>query len=675
MSVEKIKVKVTDDYMAKVYRAKPEDAIAELIWNAFDADASEVSVNFTSSETGLAVGARKIVIEDNGTSIPWDEREQLFGFLGLSWKKQTQATKGGRETHGSEGQGRFKSFALGRYVTWHVVYKDGESFKTYSIKGDSSFPTDFEFTSPTLSKAKRTGVTVEIDSLARNFLFLDDSSLLLQKVAPIFSLYLNKYKSIFLQVAGEKIDPSIYIIKDDYEIELDKIPYEGEEYSFKLKIIEWDSNAVGTQKSVMLCDKSSFPLEEYDKQIRNIGGYSFTAYLCSEAFRKMNHKGILSLGELSQDVSKAVEEAIKSIKGYFKQRKIEDNQTIFDAWQKEGSYPYQPEELLKIETGKAQPVEKAEKELFDILALTIREHLPNFDNDPIVTKKFQLHMLRQAVESGENTLKKIFSEVIKLKESEREELITLLEESSLSNIIKTSKEVSDRIKFITGLEELIYDKDISKHIKERSQLHKILADNAWVFGEQFTLSVNDQSLTEVLRKFLATQKDTEIVVDEPVTRIDGSKGIVDLMLTRSLGHARPNENHYIVVELKAPKVHIGKKECRQVDDYMLAVTSDARFKGGRSRWEFWIVGDDYASDGYVERKLQDAYGLIEKNETDGLSYEVRAIRWATLFDNTKHRLDYLRKQLNVTISKKDSLKFLKEKYASYTETLIIGDDG
>lgn len=55
-----------------------------------------------------------------------------------------------------------------------------------------------------------------------------------------------------------------------------------------------------------------------------------------------------------------------------------------------------------------------------------------------------------------------------------------------------------------------------------------------VFGESFTLSVSDKSLTEVLRIHLKHQG-INIPVDEKVTRINGSIGIVDLMLTRSIG--------------------------------------------------------------------------------------------------------------------------------------------
>jgi hypothetical protein len=30
------------------------------------------------------------------------------------------------------------------------------------------------------------------------------------------------------------------------------------------------------------------------------------------------------------------------------------------------------------------------------------------------------------------------------------------------------------------------------HVLERSQLHRILADNTWIFGEEFNLTTDDQ---------------------------------------------------------------------------------------------------------------------------------------------------------------------------------------
>ncbi|MDT9702381.1 histidine kinase, partial [Streptomyces sp. P17] len=92
-------------------------------------------------------------------------------------------------------------------------------------------------------------------------------------------------------------------------------------------------------------------------------------------------------------------------------------------------------------------------------------------------------------------------------------LADLLQDTSLSSIINASKIVSDRIKFVAGLEQLIFN--YKDNLKERTQLHRILAKNTWIFGDAFTLSVDDQSLTEVLRKHVALL-DKDIVINDPV---------------------------------------------------------------------------------------------------------------------------------------------------------------
>ena len=46
-----------------------------------------------------------------------------------------------------------------------------------------------------------------------------------------------------------------------------------------------------------------------------------------------------------------------------------------------------------------------------------------------------------------------------------------------------------------------------------------------VFGEEFHLTVDDRSLTEVLRQHAKAQKLT-MKIDEPVLRIDGTVGII-----------------------------------------------------------------------------------------------------------------------------------------------------
>ncbi|MBO7931585.1 ATP-binding protein [Burkholderia pseudomallei] len=75
MAAEQYPVEVQSDFLEKVTRARPIPALAELIWNAFDADAIVVDVSFEYNDLG-ALDA--IVVKDNGEGIP---RKDAPGFF------------------------------------------------------------------------------------------------------------------------------------------------------------------------------------------------------------------------------------------------------------------------------------------------------------------------------------------------------------------------------------------------------------------------------------------------------------------------------------------------------------------------------------------------------------------------------------------------------------------
>jgi hypothetical protein len=132
----------------------------------------------------------------------------------------------------------------------------------------------------------------------------------------------------------------------------------------------------------------------------------------------------------------------------------------------------------------------------------------------------------------------------------RDELASLLERVSLEAMIGAFKVVTGRLDFLKGLQLLVFDPTAQEQLAERTQLHRILAGNTWIFGEEFNLTVDDKELTKVLEAHLRLL-DRDAKGATPVRREDGSVGIVDLMLSRSLPEQK-NEREHLVVELKAP---------------------------------------------------------------------------------------------------------------------------
>ena len=66
-----------------------------------------------------------------------------------------------------------------------------------------------------------------------------------------------------------------------------------------------------------------------------------------------------------------------------------------------------------------------------------------------------------------------------------------------------------------------------------AQTHKLVSRNTWIFGDEFFLVNNDESLTNVLRKHIkhAVFEVDEGDTDPPVLREDGTQGVVDIGLS------------------------------------------------------------------------------------------------------------------------------------------------
>lgn len=131
MSVQEFPVEVKDDFLERQARAAPIQAISELIWNAPDADAMEVSVEFERDSLG---GISKIRVRDNGHGMLHGEAREMFCSLGGSWKRHRRHTKTKlRMLHGQNGGGRFKALALGAVVDWAVVHDEGGKISKFGV--------------------------------------------------------------------------------------------------------------------------------------------------------------------------------------------------------------------------------------------------------------------------------------------------------------------------------------------------------------------------------------------------------------------------------------------------------------------------------------------------------------------------------------------------------------
>ncbi len=648
--MQKINVEIQSDLVEKLAKADPIPAISELLWNGLDADADKVSVYL---EYDALDTLNKVIVRDNGIGFNPEEASTLFKNLGGSWKKSSKYSKRNkRDLHGKEGRGRFKAFALGRVALWRVVYRNDNELYEYDITIIRDNIRQAEISEPIVSNSKETGVTVEITELDRNFKSLQNDNAI-QNISETFALYLKNYNSIQLIYNGSTIDPKS-VIKQEHKFPLASIKDESnDEYPVELEVIEWKTP---TKKTMYLCNENGFPYYPAKDKRFHTGKYEFSAYLKSSYIQKLYQENTLEVGTLKKELTEIIDEAQTVIREHFIDRAAEDARGVVETWKNEDIYPYDNEPSSSIEN--------VERKVFDIVAVSINNNLPDFSSSPTKSKKLSLKLLKQAIEKSPDDVQLILSEVLNLPKKEQKELASLLKDTSLSAIISASKLITDRLKFITGLEEIVFDTELKKHLKERSQLHQIIKDNTWIFGEEFNLSVSDQSLTSVLLKHKKLIGD-ETIVDEPVKRLDGRNGIVDLMLSRELRTHRGDEIDHLVIELKAPKVTLSSGECNQIESYAFAVAEDERFRNLKARWNFWLISDDL--DDVCKRKVR------QKNRPEGVLYQsdnnenpqitVWIKTWSQIIQENKARLSFIKEKLEFEADKGKSLKMLQDMYS------------
>lgn len=650
MDMKKSRVEVQPDFIEQQVKASPVQAVAELVWNGLDADAENIDVRLEANE----LGATTLVVRDDGTGMPYEDPPASFTRLGGSWKKtQRHTRRKGRIVHGREGRGRFKAFAIGRCAEWRVRYQSElGDLREYNITALRDRIEEVQFSSEQVVDSTYTGVEATISELHKEYDALNATNMV-RDFNEIFALYLNNYRDVSITYDGHQIAPQSQIVTTHREY-LEAISIENCKHEVTLEIVEWSCKS---KKVLYLCTEQGFPLMEIPASVR-VGNYNFSAYLKSSYIESLEHSQQLQLAKMDPILGDQIEVSRELIKSYFRNRSAEVARSVVDAWKAEEIYPFQGEPTSDLED--------VERKVFDIVAVTTSDFLPEFQSSSKARKAFDLRMLRTAIEKNSGDLQLILSEVLDLPREKQKELASLLKETSLSSIINAVKTVTHRLKFLAGLEEVLFGKETKNRLKERSQLHKILEDNIWIFGEEYMLSASDESLTTVLRKHQNLLGDTT-VIDRPVEHPSKKSGIVDLMLSRTLRRHRTGDLQHLVIELKRPKIKIGRDQITQIEDYAFAIMQDERLRSGNPVWEFWLISDDI--DDRAESRI------LEREQPQGTIHRrgncvIRIKRWAQVLEDNKARLQFFQEKLKYSARLESSLSHIQSRYTEFMTGVI-----
>ena len=646
-------VKAGRDHLAQYARQKAVNALAELIWNGLDAEADQVDVEIESSS--MVAGDRamyyvtRITVTDNGHGITPDIAGDAFSSLGDSWKRNLngRTLHGRRALHGRLGRGRFYAYALGSRPRWTSVSQvgDTDTFVSLGISGDQNTIDGFSHDEPTSSPGP-TGTVVEIpveQGRALTPLLRDDLHL---QLAALLAPHLIANKDISIRVNRRRVEAESLIEGDPVDVSLDSIPEEdlGGHGRPILTLVDW-TEEMKQAPGIVLCNQDGMALVEIEKTAPT-GSVKSTGYLRWSGFSESANE--LLLARLAH--TEIIDEAIKALENHVNERARVLRATIVDRLKEEGSYPY-PDQVN-------DPIQRTEQEMFDLVAVAARTALNTGSKQQ---RAMSVRLIKLALEERPEELDEILAKTLSLSDAERGQVADMLRNSSLGRIVGAASEVTRRLDLISTLRHVIYSPDVSDQMREVDQLHPLIKDQAWLFGEDWRLSRSEASLTNVLRAVV----DDDVLLEAELSSLggelllaDGRGGRVDLLLERTI--LSPGDQQRLVVELKRPSVSLRNKELGQIRGYAGALSNHPGVRPGK--WTFWLVGADCHSEikGQLEQRDR-AWGHIEAHD----DYDIWITTWGRLLDDAAKRLAFYREQLNYDISQEQAVERVRARHQEW----------
>lgn len=636
----KFAVQLHADQFDKLARpSQPVAAVAELIWNGLDAEAERIEVVIDRTPLGAVIS---VIVRDWGHGMASHEIDRDFMQLGGSWKKYHQSSKNGlRLIHGRKGEGRFRAFAIGESVEWETTARTPTGELERLIITGQIGVAEFEVSGPVTVTDSPTGTVVRITTPREhtNRLLAESafSNLLSQ-----FTLFLLRHPQVTIEYDGQRLDPEALIAKQS-EIELTDPAITPRHKHPIVRILEWNQYGSKIKPSLLLCGVDGTVLYEDNERLPTLADFPYTAYVLWQGFQE--HADTLDLINFGHtEVSPVLEAAREAIKCRVDEVAAERRSQIIEQWKTADVYPLRSEPKT--------PAEQRGRDLFDLVAVTAA---PAVSTDPMQAK-LTLRLLREALEESPAALHRVLKEVLELTPEQIEDLDALLKQTTLGDIIRTTKLVTERLDFLVELERMLFDEESRRRLLERRELHKILESRSWIFGEEYAMVVSDKGLTRVLEahRHLLGVEPTPV---EPVRGADGNPLIIDLFL--SAVAADLNDKRHLVVELKRPKVVLSMKEVGQIENYALTVIDEAQFKTEALWWDFWLIGDDM--DDKVKQKTRQKdrrRGVI----IEGENYRVTVRMWAEVLEENRQRMHFYKDYLNHRSLGDEALEATLSKY-------------
>lgn len=658
-------VEITSAGIRKILnKYTPERAIAEYVWNGFDAKATVVNIDFEIDNAELDT-IKNIRITDNGTGICYEELPIKFKKFYESQKRI--ANENNTEfTRGKNGYGRFTFYKFARFANWETRYSKDAQIMSYDIRIDSDTLKDYTTTEPLVSDDTTTGTCVVFNEISSDISSLFITKTLIPYLKAEFAWFLELKSEYQIYINGQELDYSS-IIAEQESISPILSHNQKNNINFQCKYIRWNVK-MNDEYSRFYFLNNDLELKFTKTTLLNKKGDNFwhSVIVIDDFFNEINCDNELDdnaiqpkLFDNSAD-RKLFKELITQLNEFLKKKRRpflkEQAEVMVTKYKNEDVFPKFGTEDWDIV--RREGLENFVKELYEVEPAVFMKLNKE-------QKRVFLELLNLVMDSGErDSLFKILDAVVELDSNDRKEFAKILEITRLKQVVSTIKLISDRLLTLENLKKIVFNHTLQAN--EVRDLQSFIEKHYWIFGEEYRMVCAEEvKFEEALRKYIYILRG---VSEKKYIAHPNKYKEMDLFLTGT--DFRDGRSHNIVVEIKNPTTikQLKSEQLNQLEQYMDVILKQDCFNDANEFWTFILIGQDY-DDIVGRRVINKLTGLVQNDS----NYSLYVKKWSEITNEVERRLKYLLDKLKIeraTLSKSQSLNEVMNEVSNNTAAMV-----
>lgn len=642
-------------------------AFCELINNSIQEKSTSIDIKIDYSKTELTKApVKKIIIKDNGNGVSLADFDKKILEIGTDVKK------------GGQGVGRFAALQIGSNVEIETVGYD-DKIKKYTKVNlpinsalfenrklvDMNFPANEEI----LIGKRNTYYQVTIKALHHNQNIKTDKKNKIAKELLEENIRLSLFEqypyeifndTVKFIVNGKKLHKSEFIHEKPVRKKVNFIDAKGNEhavefYFYKVKLVDNKAKVFFQVNNGGL--KTVANTYHYSSEWFTQDMGSWYIYIESPLFTFELFKNI--------DMDELGDEGIDRLKSFAKDTITDFFISINKTFE---LFTHKLRDTYPAYFDPKNAASETQQVVFEQFAYIAEQQFKLLEKDNKI-KDVLYPLMERAIADG--NIIEILDSLLKSDKKTTDKFKKLLDITDLESVVQFNTEVAEKLEFLDFLHELNYGQ-ISTHILERKQLHKIVEKQLWLFGESYNGVPNILWSDKKVLKIFEDLRDLYMLYeptkeDENLADIkgEGLSDITDLFFTNE----KPLDDEtkeFMIVELKAPKCKISQKELAQIKKYAFAIESTSSIPKHKTRYKLLLISAGITAQAKSEIKsLSTVYKtpfLIERKQD--VDIEIYMMTWSELISIQRTKLNYLSKQLKI----KD--KSVKQKFEEEYPHLI-----